>query len=86
MPAVQLERVDVGLAHCTINAAGSHRVPIPPSIFPSVLIHGAMDNFDHEENTSSGIAGGSHDTILMLFQKLVRNHMVFPLIKGYLSI
>ena len=27
-----------------------------------------MDNFDHEENTSSGI-GGSHDTILVLFQK-----------------
>lgn len=26
-----------------------------------------MDNFDHEENTPSG-KGGSHDTILMLFQ------------------
>ena len=26
-----------------------------------------MDNFDHDEGTSSGI-GGSHDTILMLFQ------------------
>ena len=26
-----------------------------------------MDNFDHEENTKSGI-GGNHDTILMLFQ------------------
>ena len=26
-----------------------------------------MDNFDREENTSSGI-GGSHDTILVLFQ------------------
>ena len=32
-----------------------------------MLIQGAMDNFDHEENTSSGI-GGSHDTILVLFQ------------------
>ena len=31
------------------------------------LIHGAMDNFDHTEVTLSGI-GGSHDTILMLFQ------------------
>ena len=27
-----------------------------------------MDNFNHEENTSSGI-GGSHDTILVLLQK-----------------
>ena len=26
-----------------------------------------MNNFDHKENTSSGI-GGSHDTILVLFQ------------------
>ena len=26
-----------------------------------------MDNFDHEENTMSGI-GGSHDTVLVLFQ------------------
>ena len=26
-----------------------------------------MDNFDHEENKQSG-KGGSHDTIMMLFQ------------------
>ena len=36
--------------------------------FDSLIVQGAMDNFDHEENTSSGI-GGSHDTILVLFQK-----------------
>ena len=42
-------------------------MPVPPSIKPSVLIQGAMDNFDHEENTSSGI-GGSHDIMLVLFQ------------------
>ena len=34
---------------------------------PPLIIHGTMDNFDHEENTKSGI-GGSHDTILMMFQ------------------
>ena len=51
----------------TIDIAGPNRVPVPPSILPSIFIHGAMDNFDHEENTSSGI-GGSHDTILVLFQ------------------
>ena len=44
-----------------------NRVPIPKNITSSSIIHGATDNFDHEENTSSGI-GGSHDTILMLFQ------------------
>ena len=31
-----------------------------------------MDNFDHNESTSSGI-GGSHDTVLMLFQNLNKN-------------
>ena len=56
-----------GLATKIINEAGENRVPIGPSIQPNSVIHGAMDNFDHDENTASGI-GGSHDTILMLFQ------------------
>ena len=51
-----------------INLTGPSRVPVPENIDSSSIIHGAMDNFDHEENTSSGI-GGSHDTILVLFQK-----------------
>ena len=64
----ELEQIDNALTQHTIGRAGSHRVPVPPSIKPSVLIQGAMDNFYHEENyTSSGI-GGSHDTILVLFQ------------------
>ena len=63
----ELEQIDNALTQRTIRRAGSHRVPVPLSIKPSVLIQGAMDNFDHEENTSSGI-GGSHDTILVLFQ------------------
>ena len=63
-----LARIDTGLAKHTIALAGLHRVPIPPSILPGSSIHGAMDNFDHEEHTLSGI-GGSYDTILMLFKK-----------------
>ena len=63
----EVERIDSGLAQRTFEKAGVHRVPVPPSIEHGVLIQGAMDNFDHEENTKSGI-GGSHDTILMLFQ------------------
>ena len=51
-----------------INLAGPSRIPVPENIDSSSIIHGAMDNFNHEENTSSGI-GGSHDTILVLFQK-----------------
>ena len=49
--------------------AGSHHVPVPPSIVLHELIHGVIDNSDHKENTVSGI-GGSHDTILKLFQNI----------------
>ena len=63
----EVEWLDSGLAQHSFEKAGVHRVPVPPSIEHGVLIQGAMDNFDHEESTKSGI-GGSHDTILMLFQ------------------
>ena len=63
----EVERLDGGLAQRTFEKAGVHCVHAPPSIEHGVLIQGAMGNFDHEENTKSGI-GGSHDTILMLFQ------------------
>ena len=63
----KMEKIDNGLAQRTINIAGVNRTPIPSIIKNNVLLHGAMDNFDHDENTPSGI-GGSHDTILMVFQ------------------
>ena len=43
-------------------------MPAPKNINSSSIIHGAMDNFDHKGNTLSGV-GGSHDTVLVLFQK-----------------
>ena len=55
-----MERIDIGLATKIINEAGENRVPVGPSIQPNSVIHGAMDNFDHDENTASGI-GGSHE-------------------------
>ena len=63
-----LERVDMCQTQQLIDLASPCRVPVPENIDSSSIIHGAMDNFDHEENTLSGI-GGSHDTILVLFQK-----------------
>ena len=63
------ERIDTALMQHTIDMAGSHRVPLPSSIAPHELVHGAMNNFDHKENTVSGV-GGSHDTIIMLFQNV----------------
>ena len=67
MSYAELERIDIGLAKRTIDMAGDYRVPIPPAILSFKVIHGAMDNFDHEENISSGISG-SHDVVLVLFQ------------------
>ena len=46
---------------------GNENVPLPPSIVPGNLVQAAIDNFDHEEGTPSRI-GGSHDTIMVLFQ------------------
>ena len=55
------------VAERVILAAESHRTSVPPIIEASVMIHGVMDNFDHEYSTLSKI-GDSHDTILMLLQ------------------
>ena len=63
----ELEKIDVCLAERTIATAEPHRTPLSSIIKENIIIRGAMDNFDHEENAQSG-KGGSHDTILMLFQ------------------
>ena len=44
-----------------------NRVPVAKSMKHFIIIQGAMDDFDHDEATKSGIKG-SHDTVLMLFQ------------------
>ena len=46
-----------------IDQAGEFRVLVPPSIDPKMLINAATDTFDQNDGK-----GGSHDTILMLFQ------------------
>ena len=71
MRSDEMERIDINLAQRTIEAAGDNRVPVPPVMQSSVMIHGAMDNFDNEENTSSGV-GSSHDTILIFFRILMK--------------
>ena len=63
----ELEIIDVGLAQRIIDLGREPRVPVPPVIQDGVMLHGAMDNYDNNEGTLSGI-GSSHDTILMLFQ------------------
>ena len=58
--------IDTRLAERVIQA-GEFRVPVCRSIKPGIILHGAMYNFDHDEETLSG-KDGSHETILMLFQ------------------
>ena len=63
-----LQRVDIVITQEIINLVGPNRVTVPKPINSSSVIHGAIGNSDHEENALSRI-GGSHDTILVLFQK-----------------
>ena len=55
------------LANRTIIRMEGHRVPVPPSIKPEMLVRGAMDNFGREEDTRLGMHG-THETVLVLFQ------------------
>ena len=63
----EVERQNYSLCICTVEQAGTNHVPVPQSITPNVLVQGAMDNFDHKENTQSGV-GGTHDTVMVWFQ------------------
>ena len=67
----EIERVDYALTHRIIKQAGNGRVPVSSSICSSNISHGAMDNFDHEEDTNSSIKG-SHDTVMVIFQNNVK--------------
>ena len=70
----EMERVDYALTHRIIKQAGNGRVPVRTSICSSNIIHGAMDNFDHEKDANSGIKG-SHDTVIVIFQSNVKTEI-----------
>ena len=52
-----LERVDIAITQEIICLTGPNRVQVPKNINLSSIIHGGMDNFDHEGNTLSEIGG-----------------------------
>ena len=60
-------QIDTLLAIKLIQDAGQHRVLVAQEIMLNKIVHRAKDNFDHEEDTLSGV-GGSHNTVLLLFQ------------------
>ena len=43
----ELERIDCSLANEIMDSCVENKVPLPPTITSSSIIHGAMDNFDH---------------------------------------
>ena len=51
-----------------IQEAGEFRVPVGTSIKAGIILQGAMDNFDYDEESFSG-KDSSHDTIPVLFLK-----------------
>ena len=69
----ECQRIDFGLMKQVIKASGSNRVSISLSINKKILIHEAMDNFNHNEATSSEI-GHSHDILQRLFARNLQPH------------
>ena len=54
VPYKEVLDIDAGIAEEVIEKTGENRVPVSDSIKSSDIVQGAMDNFDHEENTLSG--------------------------------
>ena len=46
--------IDTAIAENIIDKTGENRVPVSDSITSTDIVQGAMDNFDHDENTLSG--------------------------------
>lgn len=63
-----LQRMNHSFAARAVALSENNRVPLSPHFARDTPLCASMDNFDHEEDTKSGI-GGSHDTVLVLFQE-----------------
>ena len=57
----KLERTDCCLANEIVNSCIEFKVLLSPTITSASIIHGEMDNFDHNKNTLSG-KGSNHDS------------------------
>ena len=55
----ELGKINVCLTERTIATARPHRTPVSSIIKENTIIHGDIDNFDHEENAQPS-KGGSH--------------------------
>ena len=59
--------IDIGLPKRLISITGDNSVPVEPSISSKVILHGVMDNWDHQEHTVHKTTG-SHDMVFILVQ------------------
>ena len=50
-----------------------NRCPVSKAIYKWHVVQGAVDNFDHTENTVAG-KDSTHDTVLVIFQNKPRNN------------
>lgn len=55
--------IDMSAANEIIRKTGEYRVPVDETIQSNAIIQGAMDNFDHDENTLSGNVDDTIDLI-----------------------
>ena len=62
-----MKRINTLLAEKMVVDTLTNRCPLSSTISECHVIQGAMDNFDHTENTASG-KDSSHDTVLVIFQ------------------
>lgn len=62
-----IRRYDTAIAESLIELTGEHRCPVSANISSETLVQGAIDNFDHLDQSESGITT-THDTVMVIFQ------------------
>ena len=67
-----MKRINTSVAQKMVEDTLPNRCPVSPKISEWHVVQGAMDNFDHTENTDSG-KDSSHDTVLVIFQNQPRD-------------
>jgi hypothetical protein len=67
-----MKRINTSVAQKMVEDTLPNRCPVSSMISEWHVVQGAMDNFDHTENTVSG-KDSSHDTVLVIFQNQPRD-------------
>ena len=66
-----MQRINTSVALKMVEDTLPNRCPVSSKISERHVVQGAMDNFDHTENTVTG-KYSSHDTVLVIFQNQPR--------------